>query len=231
MRHRDAAAFGRFCDWLAELYDAPRCRTSSTATSTPRSTSSDRSRRRWSSSASAPSAGSTRASAATSTTSACGGSSPSSRCTPGLAPYEALAVYAVITYMDTRRRRGVPDGGMHALPVALRRRGGGGRREFHYDTRVERILLRDGAAGRVDRRRARRRRAARRPTSWSPTPTCRSRTAPCCRDCDAPRAARRGTVLAVAVVWCAGVRGAPAARSRAPQHPLRPRVGPAPSRR
>ena len=46
----------------------------------------------------------------------------------GLAPYEALAIYAVITYMDTVNGVFVPEGGMHALPVALGRRRRAGRR-------------------------------------------------------------------------------------------------------
>ena len=46
----------------------------------------------------------------------------------GLAPYEALAIYAVITYMDTVNGVFVPEGGMHALPVALADRGGEGGR-------------------------------------------------------------------------------------------------------
>ena len=37
----------------------------------------------------------------------------------GLSPYDALALYAVIAYMDTVAGVSVPRGGMHALPVAL----------------------------------------------------------------------------------------------------------------
>ena len=37
----------------------------------------------------------------------------------GLAPDDALAIYAVITYMDSIEGVWFPDGGMHAMPVAL----------------------------------------------------------------------------------------------------------------
>ena len=37
----------------------------------------------------------------------------------GLSPYEALAVYAVITYMDSVRGVYFPKGGMHAVPAAM----------------------------------------------------------------------------------------------------------------
>ena len=39
----------------------------------------------------------------------------------GLAPDEALALYAVITYMDSVEGVYFPEGGMHAVPVALAR--------------------------------------------------------------------------------------------------------------
>ena len=37
----------------------------------------------------------------------------------GVAPYEALALYAVITYMDSIEGVFVPDGGMHAMATGL----------------------------------------------------------------------------------------------------------------
>ena len=44
------------------------------------------------------------------------GSSASRRCTPGVAPAKALALFAVITYMDTVAGVFHPEGGMHAVP-------------------------------------------------------------------------------------------------------------------
>ena len=37
----------------------------------------------------------------------------------GLSPFQALAIYAVITYMDVVNGVVVPEGGMHALPTAM----------------------------------------------------------------------------------------------------------------
>jgi len=67
----------------------------------------------------------------------------------GLAPYEALAVYAVITYMDTVNGVFVPEGGMHALPVALATAAERAGATFRYGSRADRILLRQGTSGAV----------------------------------------------------------------------------------
>ncbi|HEY8547672.1 MAG TPA: phytoene desaturase family protein, partial [Acidimicrobiales bacterium] len=68
----------------------------------------------------------------------------------GLAPYEALALYAVITYMDTVNGVVVPVGGMHALPVALAAAVAKAGGELRYGAPVERVLLGAGD-GRDDR--------------------------------------------------------------------------------
>ncbi|MEO5900075.1 MAG: phytoene desaturase family protein, partial [Ilumatobacteraceae bacterium] len=57
----------------------------------------------------------------------------------GLAPQQALALYAVITYMDSVNGVFVPEGGMHALPVALAAAAAAAGVKFGYDERVERI--------------------------------------------------------------------------------------------
>ena len=67
----------------------------------------------------------------------------------GLAPYEALAIYAVITYMDSVNGVFVPEGGMHALPVALAAAAEKAGATFRYGTRVDRILLAQGTSGPV----------------------------------------------------------------------------------
>ena len=182
-----------------------RCRTSSTATSTARSTSRAARARDRAACASVPSASSPRSSSASSPTIACGASSASSRCTPGLAPYQALALYAVITYMDTVNGVYVPDGGMHALPAALAAAAEKAGVEFRYDTPVERdparATARAARSGRPARRRrgarADRRRLQRRPAGRVPNA--------------APRARRRRASPGAAgtrrrrVVWHAGV--------------------------
>jgi len=67
----------------------------------------------------------------------------------GLAPYEALAIYCVITYMDTVAGVYVPVGGMSALPEALATAAAQGGATFRYGVDVERIVLEHGTSGRV----------------------------------------------------------------------------------
>ncbi len=67
----------------------------------------------------------------------------------GLAPYEALAVYCVITYMDSIRGVYAAEGGMHAVPAALASAATKAGVDFRYGTGVERIVLAEGASGRV----------------------------------------------------------------------------------
>ena len=70
----------------------------------------------------------------------------------GLSPFEALAVYCVITYMDTVEGVYFPDGGMHEVARACRRGHEGGSR---------RDCRRAGRADLAPSRRIRRGRAAR----------------------------------------------------------------------
>ena len=67
----------------------------------------------------------------------------------GLAPYEALALYCVITYMDSIEGVFFPEGGMHAVPRGLAGALEGAGVEIRYGTDVERILLAEGSSGRV----------------------------------------------------------------------------------
>ena len=225
---REAEAFGRFCDWLTSSTTS-RCRPSSSATSTRRSTSPARSGPAldlvapgWLPAARPRSCG------ATSTTSGCSASSPSSRCTPVWRPTRRSPIYAVITYMDTRQR-GVraAEGGMHAAarspsPTAAEKAGA----TFRYGTRVDRILLRARHVGPGRRRAPGGRRA------WSqadavvanPDLPVAYRTllpgTPMPRDGAARAATRRRPSCGTSA--CAAPL--PAGR-RAPQHPLRPRLG------
>ena len=67
----------------------------------------------------------------------------------GLAPYEALALYCVITYMDTIEGVFFPEGGMHAVPAGLARAIEKAGAEIRYGVTVERIVLAEGTSGRV----------------------------------------------------------------------------------
>lgn len=64
----------------------------------------------------------------------------------GLAPQDALAIFAVISYMDTVAGVYFPRGGMHAVPRALAAAAAKHGATFRYDTRVDRIEVRDGRA-------------------------------------------------------------------------------------
>ena len=152
----------------------------------------------------------------------------------GLAPYEALAIYAVITYMDAVSGVYVPDGGMHAVPVALATGGGEGGRDVPLRHRVERILRQPHGAPAAAGARAcgsRDGERDRRPTRWSSTPTCPVAYRTLLPDLAPPRAVRRAAYSPSAFVWHVGVRGRPAERRRPPQHPLRRASGTRPSGR
>jgi phytoene desaturase len=64
----------------------------------------------------------------------------------GLSPYEALGLYAVISYMDSVAGVWFPRGGMHALPQAMARAAAAHGVKFRYDTRVSSIERRGGRA-------------------------------------------------------------------------------------
>ncbi|MEJ5255865.1 MAG: phytoene desaturase family protein, partial [Acidimicrobiales bacterium] len=123
----------------------------------------------------------------------------------GLAPYEALALYGVITYMDTLAGVFIPEGGMHALPQALARAAEKAGVELRYRAAVERILLAQGTSGPV------------RGVRLHDGEVVSADAVVCNPDLPAayrtllpglspPRAARRGTYSPSCVVWHVGVR-------------------------
>ena len=124
----------------------------------------------------------------------------------GLAPHRALALYAVITYMDAINGVVVTDGGVHALPVALARAAARGGARFRYGTPVERILTRRDDGGPVTGVRL---------VGGEVVPAdvvvCNADMPDAYRSLlsglTPPRAVRRGHYSPSAVVWHAGVRG------------------------
>jgi phytoene desaturase len=64
----------------------------------------------------------------------------------GLSPYDALAIYAVIAYMDTVAGVFFPKGGMHAVPRALAGAAEKHGVELRYGTTVTRVLVEHGRA-------------------------------------------------------------------------------------
>ena len=115
----DAAAFERFCDWLGRLYRTEMPHFIERNYDGPLDLIRPLAAGRRPGAARGVRPARPRRGAPVPATSGSSGSSASSRCTPGSRPYEALALYAVITYMDVVNGVVVPVGGMHALPAAL----------------------------------------------------------------------------------------------------------------
>jgi phytoene desaturase len=67
----------------------------------------------------------------------------------GVSPYQALALYAVIAYMDSVAGVYVPEGGMHAVPRALADVAAKHGVSFRYGTAVTRVEHSGGRAGAV----------------------------------------------------------------------------------
>jgi phytoene desaturase len=131
----------------------------------------------------------------------------------GLAPYEALALYAVITYMDCVRGVFAPKGGMHECAAGLARAVGEAGATFRYDADVSRILLAAGTHGAVrgielvDGERI----IADAVVCNADLPVAYRTLLP---GIDAPRVARRGRYSPSCLLWVAGVRGLPSPRTR-----------------
>ena len=64
----------------------------------------------------------------------------------GLSPYDALALYSAITYLDSVAGVSFPVGGMHAVPTALAGAAEKHGVTFRYGTEVSRIEMRHGRA-------------------------------------------------------------------------------------
>lgn len=64
----------------------------------------------------------------------------------GVSPYEALALYGVITYMDCVAGGFFPDGGMHSVPVALADAAARHGVRFRYRSQVSHVDVRGGRA-------------------------------------------------------------------------------------
>lgn len=124
----------------------------------------------------------------------------------GLAPYEALALYGVITYMDTVNGVFVPEGGMHALPVAMAAAAEKAGAQFRYGARVEEIELAGGADGAVTgvRLQGGERVAAAAVVCTVDLPVAYERLVP---GLAPTRALKRGRFSPSAIVWHAGVAG------------------------
>ncbi len=121
----------------------------------------------------------------------------------GLSPFEALAIYSVITYMDTVRGVFFADGGIHQVACGLSaaiEKGGG---EVQLDTLVEGIVR--GPSGSV---RGVRLASGERLDADAVVSTIDvSSTYRALLGLDPPRVTRRGRYSPSCVLWVAGVRG------------------------
>jgi phytoene desaturase len=124
----------------------------------------------------------------------------------GLAPHDALALYAVITYMDSVEGVFVPRGGMHAMASGLARAVTDAGAEVLYDSPVTRILRTGGGAVTGVEIGGSERIAADAVVCNADLPVA-YRTL--LGGVDAPRVARRGQYSPSCLLWVAGVRGLP----------------------
>ncbi len=123
----------------------------------------------------------------------------------GLAPAQALALYAVITYMDSVEGVWFPEGGMHAVPDAMAQAAIDAGAEIRYRADVEVIThsgdratgvrLRDGEVVRADA-----------VVCTLDLPVAYDRLLP---HLDKPRVAAKGKFSPSCVVWHLGVEGQP----------------------
>lgn len=125
----------------------------------------------------------------------------------GLAPADALAIYAVITYMDSISGVYFPEGGMHAVPAAMARALTDAGVQVVYNAGAD-AILRD-RAGRVAGVQAGRELLdADAVVVTVDLPTAYRQLLP---DLTPPRVFERGAYSPSAVVWHVGVRGTPQA--------------------
>ena len=122
----------------------------------------------------------------------------------GLAPAQALALYAVITYMDSIEGVWFPEGGMHAVPVAMARAAQDAGVEIRYDSSVDRVSRAPGGAASGVVLEGGERLAADAVVVTADLPVAYERFLP---GVTAPRVARRGQYSPSALVWHLGVKG------------------------
>ncbi|HET9871366.1 MAG TPA: phytoene desaturase family protein [Propionibacteriaceae bacterium] len=126
----------------------------------------------------------------------------------GLAPDSALALYAVITYMDSIEGVWFPAGGMHAMPAAMAQACEKAGAELRYGAEVAAILRRTDTGGVAGVRLADGEQLhADAVVCTLDLPVAYERLLP---DISPPRATTAGNYSPSCVVWHVGVRGTPA---------------------
>ena len=124
----------------------------------------------------------------------------------GLSPFEALAIYCIITYMDTVEGVWFPDGGIHAVGRGLAAAAAKAGVEIRYGAPVSRIVRRLGTSGPVTgvRLDTGEHIAADAVVANPDVPAVYRELLP---DTPMPRVARRGEYSPSCALWLAGVRG------------------------
>lgn len=124
----------------------------------------------------------------------------------GLSPFEALAIYCIITYMDTVEGVWLPEGGVHAVATGLAAAAEKAGAEIRYQAPVERITRRLGTSGPVNGVRLSdgTHLGADAVVANPDVPAVYRSLLPETR---MPRVARRGEYSPSCVLWLAGVRG------------------------
>ena len=124
----------------------------------------------------------------------------------GLSPFDALAIYAVITYMDTVEGVWFPMGGMSAVGRGLAEAAEKAGAPIRYGAEVDRVLRRPGAGGVVTGVRLTDGEVvgADAVVVNADLPVAYRRLLP---DLPMPRVARRGEYSPSCLLWVAGVRG------------------------
>ena len=126
----------------------------------------------------------------------------------GLSPESALALYAVITYMDSIEGVWYPDGGMHAVPRALATAAEKAGAVFRYTEEVTEIIRRSDLGGVAGVTLATGEQLRADAVVCTPDlPVAYRRLLP---DLTPPRKALHGNFSPSAVVWHVGARGVPA---------------------
>jgi phytoene desaturase len=125
----------------------------------------------------------------------------------GLAPDSALALYAVITYMDSIEGVWFPEGGMHAVPAAMATAAEKAGATFRYGESVTAILRRSDTGGAAGVRLATGEQiSADAVVCTLDLPIAYEYLLP---DLKPPRGTAKGDYSPSAVVWHVGVRGEP----------------------
>ncbi len=126
----------------------------------------------------------------------------------GLAPDDALAIYAVITYMDSIEGVWFPDGGMHAMPAAMATAAEKAGAMLRYAETVTEVIRRPDNGGVAGvRLESGEQIMADAVVCTLDLPVAYRQLLP---DLRPPRAVRHGSYSPSAVVWHVGVRGTPA---------------------